>query len=114
MQVRTRKVLKGVMKKNGKYACEMRIKTKMQKEKNKPIRKVWLGTYQTQAQAARALDVGKFFFNGKVIKTFNPNSEAVLSKVSYLLALPLEELVKKVQKLARHYGENGSVQNLVL
>ncbi|KAG0627483.1 hypothetical protein M758_2G204400 [Ceratodon purpureus] len=111
----TRNVLKGVMKKKDKYVCEMRIMKKMQKEKNKLIDKVWLGTYKTEFQAARALDVGKFFFNSKDIKGFsNPNSETILSQLSYLLAQPLDELVKNVKKLAKHYSENDSLQNFVL
>lgn len=116
MQVpETRNVLKGVMKKKDRYVCETRIMMKMQKKKNKLIRKVWLGTYKTQAQAARALDVGKFFFNSKETKSFyNPDSETILSNLSYLLAQPLEELVGNVKKLAKHYGENGSLQNLTL
>lgn len=116
MQVpQARNVLKGVMKKKDRYVCEMRVMMKLQKEKNKSIGKVWLGTYKTEAQAARALDVGKYFFNSKEVKSFSdPNSETILSKLSYLLAQPLEELVESVKKLAKDYGENGSVQNFAV
>lgn len=104
-------VFKGVMEKKGKYVCEMRVMKKIQLEKKKIIKKVWLGTYQTQAQAARALDVGKYFFNAKETKTFfDPNIESMLSTLGQqLLAQPLEVLVVNVKKLAKHYGNHGTL-----
>jgi hypothetical protein len=63
----------------------------------------------------RALDVGKYFLCAKKNKTFsNPKSKAVLSPFEdHLQALPLTELVETVTKMAKHYGEKGSLpQNL--
>lgn len=104
-------VFKGVMEKRGKFVCETRVMKKIQLEKNKIIKKVWLGTYQTRAQAARALDVGKYFFNAKETKTyFDPNTERMLSTLStQLLAQPLDLLVLKVKQIAQYYGTHGTL-----
>lgn len=104
-------VFKGVMEKKGKFVCETRVMKKIQLEKKKIIKKVWLGTYQTQAEAARALDVGKYFFNAKETKTFfDPNIETMLSTLSQqLLAQPLDLLVVKVKQIAKYYGIHGTL-----
>jgi hypothetical protein len=110
-------VIKGVVKKGNKWTCETRVMKKRRKENSK-YSKVWLGTYETPVQAARALDVGKFFLCAKTNKNFyDPRSKSILEGLfSHLVTQPLEELVMNVKKLAQHYGLYGppGIHNLVI
>ncbi|KAG0612385.1 hypothetical protein M758_6G023200 [Ceratodon purpureus] len=93
-----------------KYSCEIRISKKIPRDDKYLKEKLWIGTFATPAQKGRALDVGKYFLCTKKKKTFfDPKSEAALSAFKDLQALPLTELVETVIKLAKHYGENGSL-----
>lgn len=95
-----------------KYQCEIRISKKLIPKHVKYSKgKAWLGTFGTPDQKGRALDVGKFYLCTRKKKTFHdPNSEAILSAIEdHLRALPLPERVEKVMKLAKYYGEKGSL-----
>jgi len=108
-------VFKGVMEKKGKFTCEMQVGKKIQLEEKKIIKEVWLGTYQTQAQAARALDVGLYLCNAKETKTFfDPYTETMLSTLSQqLLAQPLDLLEVKVKQIAKYYGTHGTLRESI-
>lgn len=110
-------MIKGVVKKGNKWTCETRV-MKKRRQKNSKYSKVWLGTYETPVQAARALDVGKFFFCAKKNKNFyDPRSKSILEGFfSHLVSQPLEVLVINVKKLAQHYGLYGppGIHNLVI
>ncbi|KAG0612382.1 hypothetical protein M758_6G022900 [Ceratodon purpureus] len=94
-----------------KFSAEIRISKKIPTDGKHLKKKAWLGTFATPAQKERALDVGKYFLSAKKKKKFsNPESEAILSAFeNHLQQLPLTELVEAVTKLAKYYGEKGSL-----
>ena len=95
---------------SNKQGCEIRISKKIPRDGRYLKEKAWLGTYATPAQRGRAHDVGTYFLCTKKKKTFSdPESEEKLSAFNFLREQPLAELVETVTKLAKYYGENGSL-----
>lgn len=106
------KVSKGVIRRpNGRFSCEIRIAKEMVTDESYRKGKVWLGTFRTRFQAARALDVGKLFFSRKKRKNYhNPETEAKLLIFKENPGVEtMKEMVEYVQELAKLYGENGTV-----
>ena len=72
--------------------------------------KVWLGSYLTPEEAARAYDAGKMFCSNKA-RSFNfPDSQSTLAPYKdWINQLPMPEQKKAIQDIAKQYGETGSV-----
>lgn len=123
-QVATRHTdrFKGVKIKKGsvdKWTCEIRISTKIPKDIELSKRKLWLGTFATPYQAAKALDVGRYLLSVKKFHTppekffeTHPQTFEKLKKFKERLrAQPLTaKLLQRVKDLAEHYGKHDSLQ----
>lgn len=90
-----------------KYVSECRLSALIH---GKTAGKVWLGTFPTKMQAARAYDVGRMFCS-KRARGFNfPASEGILSILKHvILKLPLSDKIKAIKEVAKEYGETGGI-----
>ena len=84
-----------------KWKVEMRIKS--------DGKKVWLGSYKTPKQAARANDAGKFFFSTTVESNYSfPKTPGILLPFSTVMGqLSRHKEMKLVQEMARLYANMG-------
>ena len=71
--------------------------------------KVWLGSYKTPEQAARAFDAGKFYFSTTVESDYNfPETPGILLPFINLMdQLPVSEQMYALQQLATYYADMG-------
>ena len=107
---RTREEFEGIRcrkKESGKiWVTEKRFTTRT----NGPdAGKVWLGSFYTPEEAARAYDAGKIFCS-KAARSFNfPESQSILEPYTDAVnQIPMPERKKIIQKIAEQYGETGS------
>jgi hypothetical protein len=94
--------------KSGKiWVTEIRLTTKT----NGPeAGKVWLGSYFTPEEAARAYDAGKMFGSKRVRSLNFPESQSILAPYKEVVdQFPIPQKRKTIQIIAKQYGETGSV-----
>jgi hypothetical protein len=95
-------------KESGKiWVAEIRMTTKT----NGPdAGKVWLGSFFTPEEAARAYDAGKMFCS-KRVRSFNfPESQSILAPYTEVVnQFPIPQKRKTIKMIAKQYGETGSV-----
>ena len=96
----------------GKYVSECRLSALVH---GKKAGKVWLGSFSTTKEAARAYDVGRMFCSKKA-KGFNfRESEDILSVLKHvILNLPLPARKKAIQDVASEYGKTGCIDGCTL
>jgi hypothetical protein len=95
-------------KESGKiWVAEMRLTTKRNGPK---AGKVWLGSFFTPEEAARAHDAGRMFCS-KAARSFNfPESKSILTPYEDAInQLPIPQKKEAIQMIAKQYGETGSV-----
>lgn len=89
---------KGVRKRNGKWVSEIRV--------GQTNEKVWLGSYDTEKEAALAFDAGKYYCSAKRCRSFNfPDSPRLLGPQINLRDLSPKERKKTIQRLAEDHAK---------
>ena len=88
------------------WVAEIRLTTKTN---GADAGKVWLGSFYTPEEAARAYDAGRMFCS-KAARSFNfPESQSILEPYTDAInQLPIPEKKEIIQKIAQMYGETGS------
>lgn len=105
MSLNANNIFKGIFpRKNG-----MEVKWVTERLRSPDGKKVWLGSYKTPEQAARAFDAGKFFFSTVVESDYNfPETPGILLPFINLMdQLPVSEQMSTLQQLATYYAEMG-------
>ncbi|KAG0603412.1 hypothetical protein M758_10G092100 [Ceratodon purpureus] len=89
---------KGVRKRNGKWVSEIRV--------GQTNEKVWLGSYDTEKEAALAFDAGKYYCSAKRCRSFNfPDSPRLLGPPINLKDLTPKDRKKTIQRLAEDHAK---------
>lgn len=92
---------KGVRRRNGKWVSEIRI--------GQTNEKVWLGSYDTEKEAALAFDAGKYHCSAKRCRSFNfPDSPKYLGPLVNVRSLSKSDRRKAIQKLAEDHVKTCS------
>lgn len=96
---------KGVRRRNGKWVSEIRV--------GQTNEKVWLGSYDTEKEAALAFDAGKYHCSSKRSRSFNfPDSPRLLGPVINLRDLSSKERKKTIQQVAESHVKNCASRDL--
>lgn len=99
------RLYKGVRRRNGKWVSEIRV--------GQTNEKVWLGSYDTEKEAALAFDAGKYHCSSKRSRSFNfPDSPRLLGPVINLKDLSSKDRKKTIQQVAENHAKNCASRDL--
>lgn len=98
-------IYKGVRRRNGKWVSEIRV--------GQTNEKVWLGSYDTEKEAALAFDAGRYHCSAKRCRSFNfPDSPRLLGPQKNLRNMSPKDRKKTIQRLAEDHAKACASQTL--